>query len=139
MKKLSDFIKWYLYITISILLVVAIIFEFYYEDTIPADTLWQILISGFLTTAATVFIAFRECNRKSTSILKYLLHYVVLCIIMITLGNCFGWLTSGFSAIMMAAAVATVYLLAFGIYYLIDLKQAKEISHKLKEMYGDEE
>lgn len=36
MKKLGEYIKWYFYITTSILLVTAVIFKIYNPETLPA-------------------------------------------------------------------------------------------------------
>lgn len=59
---------------------------------------------------------------------------------MIICGHRFGWRNLNLAGIiMMLMSVAIVYLLTFFSYYLIDLKQAKEINQKLKEKYGDEE
>lgn len=141
MKRLSEFIKWYIYITISILVVCTIIFgAFSSGDTMPVDTLWQILLSGFLTTLVTILMVITECTKKYVSVIKYVLHYVLLCAVMILCGNWFGWIRFElYGVVMMAGAVAVVYILAFGVYYLIDLKQANEINQKLKEKYRDAE
>lgn len=37
----------------------------------------------------------------------------------------------------MAVDVVVVYLICFGVYYLVDLKQANDINKKLKEKYDD--
>lgn len=140
MEILRNFIKWFLYITMSIFLVVTLTFERNFEDTIPADTLWHILISGFLTTAVTVLIALRECKSRWTSLLKYILHYIALCVVMIFCANWFGWYSLNLSGILsMSLSVAIVYALAFGVYCLTDLKQAKDINKLLQEKYKEEE
>lgn len=138
MRKLSDFIKWYTYITISILIVCTIQFGIYCEEMIPLATLWQILLSGFLTTLVTVLLVLTEDNRKWMNVVRGVLHYILLCIIMIACGNWFGWLNLDLAGIgMMVGAVAVVYILSFGAYYITDLKQANEINQKLKEKYKE--
>lgn len=140
MKRLSEFIKWYIYITISILAVCTVIFNILSDGTIPAATLWQILLSGFLTTVVTVLLTSGEWNKISTVIIRVILHYISLCIVMVLCGKGFGWLSFDFNGIaLMAGAVAVVYVLSFGVYYIIDLKQADEINQRLKEKYSDEE
>lgn len=137
MKGLGEYIKWYMYITTSILIVCAVLFHISGEETIPVETLWQILLSGFLTTLVTVLPIFRECSRKSTAIIKHILHYVLLCAVMFLCGKWFGWMDFELEGIaMMAGAVAVVYLLSFGAYYMIELKQASDINRKLKEKYS---
>lgn len=139
MEILRNFIKWFLYITMSIFLVVTLSYKTYSVDTIPTDTLLYILISGFLTTAVTVLMALRECKSKWISLLKYILHYIALCVVMCLCANWFGWYDLNLSGILsMSLSVAIVYGLAFGVYCLTDLKQAKDINKLLQEKYKDE-
>lgn len=138
MKKISEYIKWYFYITTSILIVTAVIFTLYGAKTLPGATLWQILLSGLLTTLITVAIGFVNCKSTVGTVLKYFCHYIALSGVMIFCGNWFGWLALDFAGIaMMMGAVATVYALAFGAYCVIDLRAAKKINERLKEKYGD--
>ena len=140
MEILRNFIKWFLYITMSIFLVVTLSYKTYSVETIPTDTLLYILISGFLTTAVTVLMALRECKSKWISLLKYILHYIALCVVMCLCANWFGWYDLNLSGILsMSLSVAIVYGLAFGVYCLTDLKQAKDINKLLQEKYKDEE
>lgn len=127
-----DFIKWFQYITIGVLIICAANFALSGTDTIPMMTLWQILLSGFLTTLITMLFY----SGKRVTYIKCGIHYVILCGVMIPCGYWFGWLSFNVAGIcMMLLSVAGVYLLAFVAYYLIDLKQAKKINQRLKEKY----
>lgn len=138
MKKINDFIKWFLYITTGVLIVCAVNFWAADMDAIPKNTLWQILLSGLLTAGVTVFIYPKDCNKKSVILTRIFFHYVVLCIVMIICGYWFGWLKLNAAGIvMMVVSVAVVYFLSFLAYYLTDLKRADEINRRLKEKYGD--
>lgn len=138
MRVLKDFVKWFLYITMGILIVCAVNFQIADAESIPKETLWQILLSGFLTTGITVLLYPRNGSNKSTFWVEILAHYLALCIIMILCGYWFGWLDFDLGGIsMMVVSVAAVYGITFLIYYLIDLKQADEINQKLKEKYGE--
>ncbi|MCI7322278.1 MAG: DUF3021 domain-containing protein [Lachnospiraceae bacterium] len=140
MRVLKDFVKWFLYITMGILIVCAVNFQIADAESIPKETLWQILLSGFLTTGITVLLYPRNGSNKSTFWVEILAHYLALCIIMILCGYWFGWLDFDLGGIvMMVVSVAAVYGITFLIYYLIDLKQADEINQKLKEKYGERE
>lgn len=132
MEMFRDFIKWFQYITIGVLIVCAVNFSLSGTDTIPPMTLWQILLSGFVTTLITMLF---YLGKRATYI-KFGIHYVVLCGVMIPCGYWFGWLSFNAAEIcMMIVSVAVVYLLAFVAYYLIDLKQAEKINQRLKEKY----
>lgn len=138
MKMIKDFIRWFLYITTGILIVCAVNFGITDGDQIPKDTLWQILLSGFLTTGVTMLLYPRDENKKSAVFVRCFIHYAMLCVVMILCGQWFGWMDFDFGGIvMMSISVASVYLLSFTVYYIIDLKRAEEINRKLKEKYGD--
>lgn len=139
MKKISDAMKWFCYITTAILVVCTVIFMTVGEQAISPKTLPQILLSGFLTTIITTLLQSKEETKKSIIYIKCFLHYIALCVVMVICGKWFGWLEFNFSGIaMMTIAVACVYILAFSTYYIIDLKQADAINQRLKEKYQDE-
>ena len=139
MKIISSFIKWYFYITTGILFVCAINMTLSREENIPSDTLWKILLSGFLTTVVTMFFLFRESDSKFVMIYRMILHYLALSIVMILSGRWFGWLEFDISGIvMMLLSVAVVYFLTSFAYYILDRKEAQEINQKLNEKYHDD-
>lgn len=138
MKKIGIALKWYFYITTSILMVTAVIFGLYGVESLPAETLWQIILSGALTTLLTVVMFYIESKSMAGTILKYFFHYVALSAVMIPLGIWFGWLHADVPGIgMMLICVAAVYLLVVGAYYVVDLQAAKKMNQRLKEKYGE--
>lgn len=140
MDKIRDFLKCYLYITVGILIVIAISYAFSSEETVSADSFWQILLSGFLTTLVTViFSPFRE-HIKVRIVVKFALHYLSLCLVMFICGSWFGWMTPNpAGAAIMMLDVGVVYLFVVAATYLIDVSQAREINKRLQEKYGGEE
>lgn len=140
MKRIGDFIKWFCYIAVSIVFVLAIITGLYENQVIPQVWLWDILLSAFLTTLITIVIAFQNTKTLAGTILKFIFHYLALCLVMIVCGSWFGWLSLHLTGIlMMMGSVAVVYVLSFGFYYIIDLKQARDINQKLKEKYQEKQ
>lgn len=140
MRRLNEFIKWFLYITPGITFVCAVNVKISGDNMIPAASLWQILISGFLTAAVTVFLVPREGKNKPAALAGGLLHYTVLSVVMVGCGCWFGWMEFDMAGMkMMLISVAVVYWLAFSVYYLIDVYQAGVINRKLKEKYSDKE
>ncbi len=134
MKLLSEVFKWFLYITTGILIVTAIMFTILGEETMPINTLWKILLAGLLTTCVTV--CFKPW--KDWAPWGFLVHYMALCVVMVICGSMFGWIDFGWSGILfMMIDVAIVYAIAFGTYWLLDLRQAKAINKRLKEKYKD--
>ncbi len=139
MKKIGEYVKWYVYITTSILMVEALIFGMYGAEKLPGETLWQIMVSGLVTTLLTVAMVYVDTKTVAGGVFKYLGHYAALCAVMIVLGGRFGWINLNVRGILlMMGAVAAVYVLAFGTYYIIDLRSAKQINRRLKEKYGEE-
>lgn len=140
MRTFSNFVKWFLYITTGILVICGINYKMAGVTTVTADIFWMILFCGFVTTLATMLLLPKEEDGRTKSCIKFALHYVILCTIMIPLGVWFGWIEFRLPGIvMMAIDVGGVYLLALGAHYLIDCKQADEINRMLKERYGDSE
>lgn len=140
MKTLGNFVKWFLYITVGILIVSGISYRIAGMDMVPVDVFGMILLSAFVTALATVLMLPKDEDGKGKSCVKFVLHYLVLCVIMIFLGKRFGWLNYNFAGIaMMVIDVGLVYLLAFIVYYIVDIRQANKINKMLQEKYGDEE
>lgn len=136
MELLREVFKWFLYITTGILIVTAIMFSLVGEESMPANTLWNILLAGLLTTGVTV--CFKPW--KNWGIVGYICHYTALCVVMIVCGGLFGWINFNLAGVLgMMIDVAVVYLIAFLTYWLVDKKQAEEINKKLQERYKDEE
>lgn len=138
MKVLSNAIKWFLYITTGILVVATINYIIIGDETIPANTLSNILLSGALTTVVTVIFVPSQETKATWVYVKMLLHYVALCAVMAFCGTKFGWIDFNVKGvIMMSVDVALVYLLAFFAYSIIDRRQANAINKRLKEKYSD--
>lgn len=134
MKLMSEVFKWFLYITTGILIVTAIMYTVSGETTMPVNTLWKILLAGVLTTGVTV--CFKPW--KDWAPWGFLVHYLALCVVMVFCGSMFGWIDFKWLGILfMMLDVAVVYTIAFGAYWLVDLRQAKEINERLKEKYKD--
>lgn len=134
MKLISEVFRWFLYITTGILIVTATMYTILGEETMPVNTLWKILLAGVLTTGVT--ICFKPW--KDWGYVGFLLHYLALCVVMVVCGCMFGWISFGLTGVIfMMIDVAIVYAIAFGAYWLVDMRQAKEINEKLKEKYKD--
>ncbi len=140
MKGISNFVKWFLYITTGILIICGVNYQLAGVEMVSVDVFWKILFSGFATTLVSVLLLPKEEDGKIKMYLKFGLHYAALCIVMIPLGCWFGWIDMEPSGIIcMMLDVGGVYLAALFAYYIVDRKQADEINRMLKEKYGDAE
>ena len=136
---ITDFIKWFLIINTGIMVVVWVnIFKY---DTIWTEIIPQIFAASFLTSLVTT--AYFSYNpRKPISVpVRILLtaaHYLILCVIIMTLGTLFGWfdLTPSGAAIV-ALSVAGVYFISFVISFALSKGEANEMTMALKQ-YKDE-
>lgn len=140
MKTLGNFIKWFLYITVGILIVCGISYKMAGDETVTVDVFWMILLSAFVTAFATVLILPKEEDGRIKSGIKYGLLYIVLCIIMVFFGERFDWVELNLVGVVgMVIRVGLVYLLVFMANHIIDIKQASDINKMLQEEYGEEE
>ena len=140
MKRVSEFVKWFFYITTCVLFICAANIQLSGGDVISANTLWQIMLSGFVTSLVTVFFRPSEWDGGRAGIIKIVIHYFALCAVMILFGCWFGWMDFDLHGIiMMVISVAVVYFLVYFASYWLDKKQADEINRKLKGKYRDEE
>lgn len=139
MKKLSNFVKWFLYITTGILIVCGINYTLAGVEAVPVNIFWKILFCGFVTTLVTVLLLPKEEDGRTKSYVKFALHYITLCIVMVPVGIWFGWIGFNLAGVLaMMANVGCVYFAASLAYYVIDCRQAEEINKGLKEKYGED-
>lgn len=134
MERIKDFVQWFVYITSGILIVCAVNFSLYGDGTIPCYTLWEILLSAFLTTFVTVLLMPDGKTGIKHMILGRMFHYICLSVVMIGCGTLFGWMNINIEGIvMMLVSVGCVYLFSFGIGYLLDKKIADDVNRALQE------
>ena len=152
MKQLGNFMKWFLYITACILIVCAISCTLEGAETLSVSILWHILLAGFLTTLVTWLLSpgndllsgnpknpLNHLPEKLILPAQILLHYAMLCAVMLPCGILFGWASPTLHGILfMMLCVAIVYLLVFGAFYLIDIREAEAINRRIKEQYREE-
>lgn len=138
LKSFSGFIRWFIAITTGVLIICAVDFTIFHEGNIPEMTLWDILLSSFVTTVVTiVFWGIKEVKEGACEIAAIAMHYICLCIVMIVFGAKFGWMELNLSGIlMMVLSVAAVYIFSFIVNYILDSQQADMMNQKLKEKYS---
>lgn len=135
MKFLKSFVRFFSTITTCILIVCAVNFFLSDSTEIPGDTLFRILLSGFATALVTAVFYYREIKTHKQFLIIIILHYVLLCGIMIGLGVWFGWMDFDLGGIiMMLVSVAVVYALTMLMNYIVAKKDADEINKMLEQM-----
>lgn len=140
MRIFRGYVKCFLYITTGILVVCGINYGLAGAETVTADIFWKILVSGLITAGITIALLPREEDGKLKSYIRFALHYIALCMIMVPLGVWFDWINFNLTGIVtMVIDVGGVYLSAIFAYYIIDKKQADEINKRLREKYGDDQ
>lgn len=92
MKTLGNFIKWFLYIAVGIFIVCGISYKIAGFEMVTVDIFGMILLSAFVTALVTVLFMPKEDDGKVKSGIKFVLHYIVLCVIMCFLGERFDWM-----------------------------------------------
>lgn len=139
MKSFGNFVQWFLYITVGIMLVCAVGYKAYGAETVSTDIFFEILAAAFFTALITTFLSPKEGDGKTAARIKIAIHYFALWIIMCVIGIKFEWINANPKGIgMMAVYVGAVYLFTFLATCIAELKKAEEINERLKEKYGDE-
>ena len=136
---LSDLLKWFLIINTAIMVIVWI--NLFGYDDIWTAIFPQIFAASFLTSLVTT--AYFSINPKKpisvpVRILFTLAHYLLLCVIIMGLGNAFDWFELSITGcIMVALSVAGVYLIATVISIILSKNEADEMTRAL-EKYKDD-
>ncbi len=136
---INDFIKWFLTINTGIMIVTGINIIVY--DSITTMIIPQILAASFVTALVTT--AFFSYNpQKPISVPVRLLlsfgHYLVLCVIIMTMGVLFNWFRLSANGVRgVGLSVAGVYLITAIISYALSKGEANEMTNALKK-YSDD-
>ncbi len=131
---ISEFLKWFLIINTGIMLIVW--FNIFNYEAIWTQIFPQIFCASFVTSIVTT--AFFSINPKKplSRIMRVLIpvaHYLVLCVIIMTLGTLFDWFEFSLSGcLVVALSVAGVYLITAAISYLLSKSEADEMTKALK-------
>lgn len=135
----SEFLKWFLIINTGVMVVVWVSISRY--DTIWTGIIPQIFAASFATALVTAgYFSYnpRKPISKAVRLLLTVAHYLILCVIIMTLGTLFNWfelsLQGGFSV---ALSVAGVYFIAAVISYLLSKGEADEITAAIKDYKGE--
>lgn len=132
---ISEFLKWFLIINTGIMLIVW--FNIFNYETIWTQIFPQIFCASFVTSIVTT--AFFSINPKKplSMIMRVLIpvaHYLVLCVIIMTLGTLFDWFEFSLSGCLaVVLSVAGVYLITAVISYLLSKSEADEMTKALKD------
>ena len=133
MKFLKSFLGFFSVITTAVLIVVTVTVISGYESLSPYITL-QVLISGAVTAIVTAAVYSVDFRSRKHFIIMTLIHYILLCIVMGTLGVLFGWIDKNPAGIiMMCIYVAVVYAIVFGMTYILAKREADELNRALDE------
>lgn len=133
MRFVKSFIEWFTTITTAILMVCALTIGLN-GSGIPSTFLRDILIAGVSTSLVTTIIFLHEYKEWKTFLVASLIHFVLLCAIMIFLGGQFGWMNPNVEGVvMMSVDVAVVYGIVLLFTYVLCKKEADELNQALRE------
>lgn len=135
-----SFIREFIAITTGVLIICAVNFSIFNEGDIPKTTLWEILLSSFVTTVVTVIFWKIIDVKKGVAVMVTIgLHYICLCVVMVVFGTKFGWMELNVEGVlMMFLSVAGVYGFSYAVNYILWKRQADAMNQKLKEKYRKE-
>lgn len=130
----SELLKWFLIINTGIMAVAWLnIFSY---DSILTSIIPQIFCASFMTSIVTTAI-FSYNPKKPMNvpmrIFLYCGHYLVLCVIIMSLGSLFDWFEfSPTGCLAVALSVAGVYFIAVVISYILSKSEAIQMTNALK-------
>ncbi len=134
MKYISEFVKYFCYITTGIVIVSGI--TVLSNEMIPSATVLQSVLAGAITALVTTFFFTGEPKSKKDMFLRLTFHYISLCVIMVIIGFSFNWIPhSIMGVIFMIAAVGVVYIFTALSYMFTSQKEIKELNKALNEKY----
>lgn len=134
MKFLKMFLSFFTTITVGIVIVCTVNVMLSSDSEIPAITMLQILLAGFATALVTTIFYYKDITSNKKLIMVIVIHYVLLCVIMIGLGVWFDWMKFSLNGIlMMVISVAAVYAMTFGINFILAKKDADAINKALEQ------
>lgn len=134
MKYISEFIKYFCFITTGILIISGI--TVVNHDEIPPEICLQIVLSGAITALVSTIFLTGEPKNKTDMLCRMGLHYISLCVIMIIMSFSFGWMERSIGgAVSMIVSVAIVYIFTTIAYVFTSRKEVREINEALQKKY----
>lgn len=107
-------------------------------DVWEADILWHILIVGASTGIITALSFTDRKISKIQSIVRYIIHYILINVCVLFLGYTFGWYSLSFKGcLLMIGSIFMVYVFVFIITYVNEKKVANEINKALSNINDD--
>lgn len=136
MKKIREFFLWFTTITTGILLICAIQFSLQPGAALPQNMLWHVLLSGGCTAAATTLLLPHDDCSKTRFILGIIVHFLVLCVIMVFFGTRFRWISFTVEGVLgMVFCVAFVYGFTVICTIISHKREAEEFNAALQKKY----
>lgn len=138
MKYISEFIKYFCFITTGILIISGITVVNY--DEIPPEICLQIVLSGAITALVSTIFLTGEPKSKKDMLLRMGLHYVSLCVIMVIIGIKFKWIPQSITGIIfMILSVGVVYVFVTLSYVFTSRKEVNEMNKALIKKYHNKD
>lgn len=137
MRFLKELCHFFVQITTGILIICAINYSVWGSGELPANILWQIVLSGAVTAIITeIVMSLPEPETKKRFVLYTVLHYVVLCIVMSVIGMLFDWVSKTvLGVLLMCLSVAAVYAFTMAVTYFTSKRDADDLTKLIRSKY----
>lgn len=133
MKYIKTFFSFFTSIATAILVLMAALSS-EYPQGFPPEIPFQILGAAAATAFVTSIVFCTEYKSVRKYVLFSLMHYIMLCVIMVILGSSFGWTnTTPRGIISMCIYVAAVYAVVFAITCIVHKNEADKLNRALRE------
>jgi hypothetical protein len=137
MKYIKSYISYFTAIATAILVIVSIDVTISSYESVPKYLTLEILGASAITALITTLILCREIKTRKQFLILFLVHFLLLCAAMISLGLLFGWVDASLGSILcMIFYVALVYAIVYAINYILAKKEADELNEALDKRNG---
>lgn len=134
MRFITELVKYFVYITTGIVFVFIAMLLIEGGGGISTQTLIRIPCAAFVTALVTVIIYSREALTKKGFYIRIVIHYLLLCVIMVIFGTAFEWINFNLAGVMIIViSTAAIYVFTFVGGYLSSKSEAEKFNKALKD------
>ncbi len=125
-------------ITVGILFCTSVGNLFYEDVVYPAWYPWMIMLTGLVGSLPTALFHFRKEPTRKQFIIRTIIHFIVIEILIMTLGYIFGWYSEFIGGLIIFGMILAVYAFVWFFSIRMDMSLAKNINAALERMNREE-
>lgn len=133
MKFINNLIRYFVYINTGVVFVFIVMLLIEGGDGISFKTLIRIPCAAFITALVTAIVYSKEATTKKGIYIRIFVHYLLLCIVMLTFGTAVEWVKFNLGGVItMVISTTAIYVFTFFGVYISSKKDAENLNRALK-------